>query len=92
MVFLALDSEDQYEGLTEELPEEKCVTVCFCGSHKDAPGYYQRLMDFIVEHDLQITGFSKEITMIDFGITTDVSQFVTEIQIPIMSPNQESKE
>lgn len=87
MVFLVLDSEDQYEGLTEELPEEECVTACFCGSHKDAPDYYHRLVDFIEEHGLQIAGFSKEITMIDFGITTDVSQFVTEIQIPVKSEN-----
>lgn len=84
MVFLVLDHEDQYVGMSEELPEETCATVCFCGSHKDAPSYYHRLIDFIAEHDLQIAGFSKEITMIDFGITTDVSQFVTEIQIPII--------
>ena len=69
MVFLVLDSEDESAGLSEELPEETCVTVCFCGSHKDAPSYYQRLADFIEEHDLQIAGFSKEITGIDFGIT-----------------------
>lgn len=89
MVFLVLDSEDQYAGMSEELPEETYATVCFCGSHKDAPGYYRRLMDFIAEQGLQIAGFSKEITMIDFGITTDVSQFVTEIQIPVRSENQE---
>lgn len=85
MVFLVLDQEDQYNGMSEELPEEMCVTVCFCGSHKDAPCYYRRLINFITEHDLQIAGFSKEITMIDFGITSDVSQFVTEIQIPVNS-------
>lgn len=36
-----------------------------------------------MKHDLQIAGFSRGITMIDFGITADVSQFVTEIQIPV---------
>lgn len=83
MVFLVLDHEDQYRGMAEELPEETCATVCFCGSHKDAPEYYHRLIDFIRECGWQIAGFSKEITMIDFGITTDVNQFVTEIQIPV---------
>ncbi len=92
MVFLILDQEDQYVGMFEEFPEETCVTVCFCGSHKDAPSYYRRLVDFIAEHGLQIAGFSKEITMIDFGITTDVSQFVTEIQIPVKTKNQKIKE
>lgn len=37
----------------------------------------------IENHSLQITGFSKEITMIDYGITNDTDKFVTEIQIPI---------
>lgn len=38
---------------------------------------------FISDHKLKITGFSKEITMIDYGITNDTNQFVTEIQIPV---------
>lgn len=83
MVFLILDSEDQYTGMWEELPKEQCVTICFCGSHKDAAGYYKKLTDYIEKQSLEIAGFSKEITMIDFGLTSDTSQFVTEIQIPV---------
>lgn len=83
MVFLLLDDEDQYTGASEELPSETCITICFCGSHQDAPAYYQKLADYQKKHHLQITGFSKEITMIDFGLTNDPTQFVTEIQIPV---------
>lgn len=83
MVFLFLDKEDSYDGVTEELPAETCVSVRFCGSHSEAPAYYQKLDDFMAEHNMTITGFSKEITMIDYGITNDTSRFVTEIQIPI---------
>lgn len=83
MVFLLLDAEDTYEGTIEELPEETCVTIRFCGSHQDAPAYYRKLDEFILEHKLNISGFSKEITMIDYGITNDTSKFVTEIQIPV---------
>jgi effector-binding domain-containing protein len=83
MVFLILDSEDQYAGPAEILAAETCVTVRFCGSHKDAPAYYEKLAEYIKEQKLQITGFSKEITMIDFGLTNDPDQFVTEIQIPV---------
>ena len=67
----------------EELPEEACAAVCFCGSHKDAPAYYEKLSKYIEENHLEIAGFSKEITMVDYGITNDMSQFVTEIQIPV---------
>lgn len=83
MVFLLLEPEDHYEGKVEELPEETCVSVRFCGSHSEAALYYQKLEQFLEEHRLMINGFSKEITMIDYGITSDTSQFVTEIQIPI---------
>ena len=83
MIFLILDKEDLYEGTVDELPEETCVSIRFCGSHKEAPLYYRKLDDFISDHKLKIAGFSKEITMIDYGITNDTSQFVTEIQIPV---------
>lgn len=29
MVFLILDEEDSYQGMTEEIPEETCVTIRF---------------------------------------------------------------
>lgn len=83
MVFLLLDKEDSYQGSVTELPEETCVSIRFCGSHREAPVYYEKLDRFITEHKLVITGFSKEITMIDYGFTNDTDQFVTEIQIPV---------
>ena len=83
MVFMLLDPEDDFEGEVEEIPAETCATLRFCGSHADAPAHYQKLTAFITDHNLQIAGFSKEITMIDYGITNDTEKFVTEIQIPI---------
>lgn len=83
MVFLLLEPEDSYEGEIYELPPETCVTLRFRGSHQEAPAYYQKLASFIAEHQLQITGFSKEITLIDYGLTNDTDKFVTEIQIPV---------
>lgn len=35
------------------------------------------------EHHLQICGFSREITLIDYGITNDTDKYVTEICIPV---------
>lgn len=83
MVFLLLEDEEQYKDTLEELPGETCAAIRFCGGHKDAPAYYKKLMDYIEEKGYQITGFSKELTLIDFGLTCDPDQFVTEIQIPI---------
>lgn len=83
VVFLMLDPEDSYEGDTERLPEENCLSIRFCGSHQEAPAYYKKLDEFMSVHGLKINGFSREITMIDYGFTGDTSQFVTEIQIPV---------
>lgn len=81
-VFLLLEPEDRYQGITEELPRQICVSIRFCGSHNEAPAYYQKLLAYIREHRLMIDGFSREVTMIDYVLTNDPKQFVTEIQIP----------
>lgn len=83
IVFIILDEEDSFKGSTMLLPGETCVTIRFQGGHERAAEYYARLMDYIEEKHYRVTGFSKEITMIDYGLTDDISKFVTEIQIPV---------
>lgn len=39
-------------------------------------------MQFIREEGYTAAGFSREITVIDYGFTTDTEKFVTEIMIP----------
>lgn len=81
--FLILDEEDQYEGKVIQVPQTLCVRVRFRGSHGEAPAQYGKLMDYIQKHHLKIIGFSREITMIDYGFTNDTDKFVTEISIPV---------
>lgn len=83
LIFLQLDDEDFYEGKVEKFPEMSCVTIRFKGSHTEAGRYYRRLMEYIQSHNLQVDGFSREITLIDYGITSDTEKFVTEISIPV---------
>lgn len=40
-------------------------------------------MSYIQKHQMQIVGFSREVTLIDYGITNDAEKFVTEICIPV---------
>ena len=82
-IFLLLDQEDRYDGETETYPRQTCVTIRFCGSHREAPTYYQKLLAYIEEKNLSITGFSRETTLIDYGLTNNTDKFVTEIQIPV---------
>ena len=81
--FLLLDPEDTVRGRYETLPETQCVSLRFPGSHPEAPQYYETLLQYIQTNHLTITGFSREITLIDDGLTRHTSEFVTEIQIPI---------
>ena len=49
----------------------------------DAPDRYRELIWYTAEQGLDITGFSREIALIDEGLTSDPAQFVTEICIPV---------
>ncbi len=82
-IFLILDDEDIYDGETMPVAETLCVRLCFRGSHAEAFGQYKKLLDYIKKHQMQIVGFSREITLIDYGITNDPEKFVTEICIPV---------
>lgn len=82
-IFLILDEEDNFEGRSANVEETLCVSVRFRGSHVEAPAQYEKLLAYITEHKLEIGDFSREITMIDYGLTNDTSKFVTEISIPV---------
>lgn len=82
-VFLMLDEEDTFSGDTDLLPETLCVSIRFRGGHMEAAEQYGKLMDYVEEHRLTVNGFSREITMIDYGLTNDTDKFVTEISIPV---------
>ena len=83
LVFLTLEKEDEYEGDTVVTPSGDYVRVRFNGSHGRAPEYYEKLISFIKENSLKISGFSREITLIDNCITNDEKKFITEISVPI---------
>ena len=82
-MFLALEKEDAFEGDVTELERSRCVRVRFRGSHLQSPEQYARLLAYTEAHGLAPAGFSREITMIDYGLTNDPGKFVTEITIPV---------
>lgn len=82
-IFLVLDQEDIYTGETLTLPDTLCVRLRFRGSHADSPEQYKKLLRYIKKNQMQIVGFSREVTLIDYGITNNTEKFVTEICIPV---------
>lgn len=87
VVFVILDEEDSFKGPVMEIPRELCLRVRFKGIHEQACGYYERLLDYAKDHHCRVNGFSKEITMIDYGLTNNPEEFVTEIAIPVSAEN-----
>ena len=81
--FLVLDEADRFTGDVIDLPASLCACVRFHGHHAESPAQYRRLMQFIREEGYTAAGFSREITVIDYGFTTDTEKFVTEIMIPL---------
>ncbi len=82
-IFLLLADEDEYEGEYEILPAQRCLSVRFHGHHKDAAPYYRLLTEKMEESGWEPAGFSREVTIIDQGLSSDPADYVTEIQIPV---------
>ena len=87
-MFLVLDDEDRFSGDILQLPQTRCARVRFRGSHTEAPAQYRQLMAYIRAQKLEPAGFSREITMIDYGITNDTGKFLTEISIPVQNEGE----
>ena len=81
--YFVLDEADRFAGDVIDLPASLCARVRIRGHHAESPAQYRRLMQFIREEGYTAAGFSREITVIDYGFTTDTEKFVTEIMIPL---------
>lgn len=82
-IFVFIEQEDNYRGITLTLPGSYYLTIRFSGMHSDAAPYYQQLLNYVEEHNWQLNGDAVEITLIDAGITNNPHQYVTEIQLPV---------
>ena len=93
-IFLLLDPDEDTVGAVKtagkqpntesvQLKGGRYAVIRFRGTHRDAEKTYKKLMRFIRKEGFEACGNSLEITLIDAGFTTDESQYVTEIQIPI---------
>ena len=81
-VFIAVEEADGHEGDEDVIPAGRFARVRFRGAHRDAAPYYAKALDHMEEAGLSPCGGSIETTLIDAGMTSDESQFVTEIQVP----------
>jgi len=64
-------------------PKGKYITISFRGSHEKAPLYYEKLLNYIKEKHYKIIGDSFERTLVDFALTNNPNEYLSEIQIPV---------
>lgn len=82
-VFIILEEDDPIKGQVIHIPESTWAIVRFHGSHEQAPGFYEKLLAYFKDEGFAPESFALEMTLIDYGLTHDQSQFITEIQIPL---------
>lgn len=82
-VFIILEEDDPIKGQVIHIPEITWAVIRFHGIHEQAPGFYEKLLAYFKDEGLAPKSFALEMTLIDYGLTHDQSQFITEIQIPL---------
>lgn len=84
-ICLVFEPGDAIPVQQERLVAGSYAQRIFHGTHVDAPTQYQQLLADCHEQGWQVTGTAVETALIDYGITDQVAQSITQIQIPIDS-------
>lgn len=79
--FIFVENKNYNKEILKILPKGKYVCIRFNGLHESSDIYYKKLLNYIKENNYEVLADSVEITLIDTGLTTDTSEFITEIQI-----------
>ncbi len=82
-IFIFTDGKRHNRKFLKVLPKGVYATIRFNGTHESSPKYYDKLIKYIEENEYEIMDDSIEITLIDFALATEKSEFITEVQILI---------
>ena len=82
-IFLFVEPEEQYGGPVLHLPAGEWLTVCYRGTHAHSAPSYELLLDEAARRGFELAEDSVEVTYIDAGFTSDETQYLTELQVPV---------
>ena len=82
-LFAVLESGEAHSGRVLDFPAAEGLSIRFAGGHELAAPAWERLFERMDTLGLAPGGPALEITMIDYGLTNDTSEFLTEIQLPV---------
>lgn len=83
-VFILLDYMPFQVHSSDEIKEGMFACVYHHGSYEETDETYKKLMKYIDQEGYEISGDAIEIALIDWSVTENPEEQVTEIQIPIM--------
>ena len=69
---------------------EQVATITYEGPYEDMDEAYNEIMSWIAGNGYQINGFCRELYLVSPGDTDDPSQYVSEIQVPIISAQDDT--
>lgn len=76
-----VEREIEDKSMLTLLPKGTYVCIRYNGVHKDAPKYYNVLLDYIKKNNYEILDDSVEIQHIDPNLTHNEKEYINEIQI-----------
>lgn len=79
--FIFVENKKYSKEISKILPKGKYICLRFNGLHDNSYIYYERILKYIEQNNYEILEDSIEITLVDSGLTTNSSEYVTEIQI-----------
>ncbi|HDR7714687.1 MerR family transcriptional regulator [Bacillus albus] len=83
-VFILLDYMPFQVHSSDEIKEGMFACVYHHGPYEETDETYKKLMKYIDQEGYEISGDAIEIALIDWSVTENPEEQVTEIQIPIM--------
>lgn len=82
-IFVMIEEEKYHKNLIKIFPKGTYVCIRFNGIHKDAPLYYEKLIDYINKQGYEILDDSLEMELTDPSLSLTDEEVIMELQILI---------
>lgn len=80
-IFIMIEEEKYDKSLIKIFPKGTYVCIRFKGLHKDAPPYYEKLIDYINKQGYEIIDDSLEMELTDPSLSLTDEEVIMELQI-----------
>ena len=67
------------------IPGGDYLCVTYRGSYSQSTSWGQQLIQYAESHDLKVAGDLLELLWIDIHTTSDESEYITQLQLPVQS-------